>query len=170
MIARYHDLVVNKWGARFMGQYLPCAIGRGGIGCKKGEGDGITPTGIYNICGTRYRPDRVQFTSDVFRNHPIGVCDLWSDDPIDPAYNQGVYAFEYAFSHERLRRADGLYDLFAILDYNYPDATAGAGSAIFIHAWRKPRHPTEGCIAFDPGTLNWILSNWIATSKVVINP
>ena len=49
---------------------------------------------------------------------------------------------------------------FGILDYNWPYAEPGKGSAIFIHAWRRPRFPTEGCIAFDIHDLLWIFSNW----------
>ncbi|HEY5346601.1 MAG TPA: hypothetical protein VIJ72_00300, partial [Rhizomicrobium sp.] len=36
-----------------------CAIGSGGIGIKKSEGDGITPTGAFPIRYVLYRPDRI---------------------------------------------------------------------------------------------------------------
>jgi len=42
------------------------------------------------------------------------------------------------------------------------------GSAIFIHAWRRPRYPTEGCIAFDISDLIWIFENWNFNSRVII--
>ena len=61
-----------------------------------------------------------------------------------------------------------LYDAFGILDFNWPDATPGAGSAIFLHIWRKPRHPTEGCIAFDRRDLIWLFEGWQPRSRVIV--
>ena len=69
---------------------------------------------------------------------------------------------------KELRRSDNLYDAFGILDYNWPNAEPGKGSAIFIHAWRRPRYPTEGCIAFDIHDLLWIFSNWKNNSRIII--
>ena len=62
----------------------------------------------------------------------------------------------YAASHEKLRRADALYDLVILTDWNWPYAVPGRGSAIFIHRWRRPGYPTEGCVALDPVHLRWI--------------
>ena len=49
---------------------------------------------------------------------PIGPRDLWSDDPRDAAYNSAVTA-PHPFSHEALRRADPLYDLVLVTDWNW---------------------------------------------------
>jgi L,D-peptidoglycan transpeptidase YkuD (ErfK/YbiS/YcfS/YnhG family) len=168
MIPRLHDLVVTHWGARFMGRDLPVSIGRGGIAKKVGEGDGITPIGTFEIAGIGYRSDRVDFTAPNIFQRPIGLTDVWSDDPQDPDYNHSASHPDYPFSHEKLRRSDGMYDAFGILTYNWPDAQPNKGSAIFIHAWRKPRHRTEGCIAFDPFDLFWIFTNWKSSSRVII--
>jgi L,D-peptidoglycan transpeptidase YkuD (ErfK/YbiS/YcfS/YnhG family) len=165
---RYEDLVVTKWGARFRGVTLSCAIGRGGIGVKLGEGDGITPMGVFHLAAIKSRPDRLSFHTPQVPQEAIRIEDIWSDDPKDPAYNHGVYGPDYPFSHEKQYRADPLYDAFGILDFNWPDATAGAGSAIFLHVWRKPRHPTEGCIAFNRRDLLWIFENWQPRSRVII--
>ena len=43
--ARVLDLVVNRWGARFLGRRFACSVGRGGITTTKREGDGRTPVG-----------------------------------------------------------------------------------------------------------------------------
>ncbi|RMF38953.1 MAG: hypothetical protein D6754_06370, partial [Alphaproteobacteria bacterium] len=58
MIPHLH---VTRWGARFAGRDLPCAVGRGGIvpAAKKREGDGATPAGIWRMTGLWYRPDRL---------------------------------------------------------------------------------------------------------------
>ena len=139
------DLVLTPRGIRFRGRTYPASIGRGGISDAKREGDGATPRGEHLITGLFYRADRLARPAPWAV--PIGPRDCWSDDPADPGYNcftrdPGV------FSHERLRRADPLYDLVLTTNWNWPEAQPGRGSAIFLHIWRKPRHPTAGCIAF----------------------
>ena len=41
------------------GGRVPCALGRGGIDLKRGEGDGITPIGDWPLRRVLYRADRV---------------------------------------------------------------------------------------------------------------
>ena len=164
----FDDLVVEKWGARFRGVNLPCAIGRSGIGVKRGEGDGITPIGVFHLAAVKTRTDRLSFHTPHVSQRTIRIADIWSDDPNDPQYNHGSYGPDYPYSHEKLYRADPLYDAFGILDFNWPDAVAGEGSAIFMHIWRKPRHPTEGCIAFDRKVLIWIFEHWQERSRIIV--
>lgn len=147
------DLVAGPCGLRFAGRRFPCAVGRGGITDGKREGDGATPRGIHRIVGMLYRPDRLPKPADWAV--PIRPGDLWCDDPGHEDYNLMVRA-PFAGSHERLRRADPLYDLILITDWNWPHAVRGRGSAIFVHRWRKARHPTAGCVALAPGHLAWI--------------
>jgi L,D-peptidoglycan transpeptidase YkuD (ErfK/YbiS/YcfS/YnhG family) len=147
------DLVLTPRGLRFMGRRWPCAIGRGGVTDAKREGDGATPRGVHRIVGLLYRPDRMARPVDWAV--PIRPGDLWSDDPADPDYNLMVRA-PHAHSHERLRRADPLYDLVILTDWNWPRAQPGRGSAIFLHAWRRPGYPTAGCVALDPRHLRRI--------------
>ena len=146
------DLVLTRTGLRFGGRRYPCRIGRSGIvpATKKREGDGATPTGAHRITGCLYRPDRI--ARPVFWAAPIGPCDLWSDDPDDPDYNHLVRA-PHRHSHEVLRRADPLYDLILLTDWNWPKARSGRGSAIFLHRWRRPGAPTAGCVALRPADL-----------------
>lgn len=161
------DLVLTPRGLRFMGRVFPCTIGRGGLSTRKREGDGATPVGIHRIIGCLYRPDRLAIPCDWAV--PLGPRDLWSDDPEDEDYNLMVRA-PYAASHERLCRADPLYDLILLTDWNWPRAVRGQGSAIFLHQWRRPAYPTEGCIAFDRGDLHWIASRITYRSRVIVPP
>ncbi len=147
------DLALTPRGLRFAGRVFPCSIGRGGLGAAKREGDGATPRGSHRIVACLYRPDRMAPPNRWAA--PILPRDLWCDDPAHPAYNQLVRA-PFRASHEALRRPDPLYDLVLLTDWNWPRARPGAGSAIFLHRWRKPRHPTEGCIALEAGHLRWI--------------
>ncbi|SEP99945.1 L,D-transpeptidase family protein [Thalassovita taeanensis] len=139
------DLVLTGRGLRFRGEYYPCSIGRGGVSAHKYEGDGATPQGVHQIVGMLYRPDRI--ARPAHWAAPIFPGDLWSDDATDAGYNQLVRA-PYPHSHERLRRADPLYDLVLLTDWNWPLSVPGKGSAIFLHQWRRPGFPTEGCVAF----------------------
>jgi len=139
------DMVLTRRGLRFAGQFWPCTIGRGGVSRHKREGDGATPAGVHRIVGMLYRPDRLARPTDWAL--PIRPGDLWSDDMGDIDYNQMVRA-PYPHSHEALRRADPLYDLVILTDWNWPYAVKGRGSAIFLHQQRRKGFPTEGCIAF----------------------
>ena len=159
------DLVVDRWGARFLGRRFACAVGRGGITARKREGDGASPIGTHPLIGMLYRADRMTRPADWAR--PIGPFDLWSDDPSDRDYNLPVRA-PHPFGHEALFRADPLYDLILLTDWNWPHAQAGHGSAIFIHQWRAPRYPTAGCVAFDRHDLRWIAARLKPQSRVII--
>jgi L,D-peptidoglycan transpeptidase YkuD (ErfK/YbiS/YcfS/YnhG family) len=46
-----------------------------------------------------------------------------------------------------MHRADGLYDICLVLDWNITARRRHAGSAIFFHLTRPGYKPTEGCIA-----------------------
>ena len=162
-----HDMIVTRWGTHFMGRRLPSVIGRGGIVAPedKREGDGATPAGEHRIVGMLYRPDRI--TDPPPWAEPIGPMDLWSDDSADPDYNQWVRA-PHGFGHERLRRADPLYDLVLLTDWNWPLALPGRGSAIFLHRWRRPHYPTAGCVGFAPRDLLWIASHAKPGTRLIV--
>ncbi len=163
------DIVVTRWGAQFMGRRFPCAIGRGGITRRKREGDGATPAGTHHFVGLLYRPDRLAATQLPDWALPIGPSDLWSDDSRDPDYNLMVRR-PHPWGHERLQRPDPLYDLILITDWNWPRAVPGEGSAIFVHAWRRPRFPTAGCVAFSRRDLLWIARRIRHQTKLIIRP
>lgn len=138
------DLVLTPKGLRFQRVTYPCTVGKSGVARRKKEGDGATPVGIHRLVGMLYRADRIPPPANWAI--PIGPGDLWSDDTRHEDYNMMVRA-PYPYSHEKLRRADPFYDLILLTDWNWPYAVKGRGSAIFIHQYRRPGYPTEGCIA-----------------------
>jgi L,D-peptidoglycan transpeptidase YkuD (ErfK/YbiS/YcfS/YnhG family) len=97
----------------------------------------------------------------------IGPRDGWSDDPADPDYNRPVRR-PHTYGPEAMFRADRQYDMVAVHDWNRHPVVPGRGSAIFLHVWRRPRHPTAGCIAFRAGDLAFILARWTERSRVVV--
>ena len=161
------DIVVTRWGARFLGRNFPCAVGRGGIvpARRKREGDGATPAGEHRLVGMLFNPARLARPADWAL--PVSHADRWSDDPRDEAYNTMV-RMPHGFGHERLWRADPLYDLILLTDWNWPMSVPGRGSAIFVHSWRRPRFPTAGCVAFAREDLLWMAPRIQHQTRLII--
>ena len=87
---------------------------------------------------------------------PLRPSDGWCDDPISAVYNQRV-TLPCRAGHEKLWRADHLYDLVIVVDYNVRPRRKNRGSAIFLHCARPDFAPTEGCIALRPDDLRRLL-------------
>lgn len=164
---RPENLLLTPGGVRFLGRRFPCTIGRGGTAADKHEGDGATPEGTHRIVGMLYRADRIARPAPWAE--PIGPGDLWCDAAGNPNYNHLVRA-PFGASHERLRRADRLYDLVLVTDWNWPNAIPGKGSAIFLHRWRRPGAPTAGCVAFRPDHLAWIAARIFPGTRLIVPP
>ncbi|AXC49047.1 hypothetical protein DRW48_04500 [Paracoccus suum] len=139
-------------GLLAFGRLIPVSLGRGGIARAKSEGDGATPAALLHVTATLFRPDRLAAPAPWAR--PILPGDLWCDDPAHPAYNRPARA-PMAASHEVMRRSDSLYDVVLVTDWNAA-GHPGAGSAIFLHQWRRPGWPTAGCIAMARSDLLWL--------------
>ncbi|TDX29700.1 L,D-transpeptidase-like protein [Rhodovulum visakhapatnamense] len=156
------DIVISSagdgWEARFGDHRWRCAVGRGGIGEKRGEGDHISPEGCWPIRRILYRPDRVA-APPAPHLHCIAIApgDGWCDAPDHPEYNRPV-RLPFPESHETLWREDALYDIVGVLGFNDDPVVAGAGSAIFIHVASPGYGPTEGCAALARDDLLELLS------------
>ena len=140
----------------FAGRFYPCALGRSGISRLKREGDGATPAGPLPLRAVLYRPDRGRPRSGL-PLRPLRKDDGWCDASGDRNYNRPV-RLPYPASHEAMWRADGLYDIVVVLDWNLSRRLAGRGSAIFMHLARPGFAPTEGCVALRRRDLAAILA------------
>ncbi len=160
-------LVLTPRGLRFGGLLYPCVIGRGGVSTDKREGDGATPVGVHRIVEMHYRPDRTTRPNGWAK--AIRPGDLWSDDPARADYNHPVRA-PHAGSHEVMRRADPMYDLVLVTDWNYPNARAGLGSCIFVHQWRRPGYPTAGCVGLRRDHLHEISRRLLPGDLLIVPP
>lgn len=136
---------------------LPCLIGRSGRRALKREGDGATPFGRFRIHELRFRPDRTNRPVSYLPIRKLARHDGWCDEPSDRNYNRPVQ-HPYPASAERLWRADHLYDVIGVLDYNISPRRRGAGSAIFLHIADPDGRPTEGCIAIGLKDMTHLLS------------
>ena len=123
-----------------------CAVGRGGIGEKHNEGDGITPAGLWPLRRVYYRPDRVAARDIAWPAQALAPHDGWCDAPGDSNYNRLV-KLPYSASAENLWRDDRLYDVIVTIGYNDAPVMPGKGSALFVHVARDDYAPTEGCVA-----------------------
>ena len=123
-----------------------CALGRAGVARDKREGDGATPAGIFPVRRALYRADRIARPATALPVAALAPEDGWCDEPGDPLYNRAV-RLPYTGRHERLWRADGLYDALLVIGHNDSPPVPGLGSAVFVHAARPDYGPTEGCVA-----------------------
>ena len=168
MIAGQHDLVVSPRTARFRGRVFPCRVGRSGLAANKREGDGATPVGRFRAEYALFRPDRISPFRTCLRLLPTRLGDGWSDDPVDPAYNQPIRLPADRCGCESMRLSRGLYDLVVVLDFNRSPVRPGRGSAIFLHVADLLGRPTAGCVALRRRDLLYVLRNWQLRSRVVI--
>jgi L,D-peptidoglycan transpeptidase YkuD (ErfK/YbiS/YcfS/YnhG family) len=172
--ANKRDLIVTalSQGARrgwlhLEGLRFPCSLGRGGLGVRKREGDGVTPIGRWPIRQIHYRGDR----RGPFWRPPVAGriatrqvqrLDGWCDAIGDRNYNRFV-THPYDASAEHLWREDQLYDVIIVLGHNDQPRVQGLGSAIFMHvAGQDDRSgflPTAGCIALAPRDLRQVLGH-----------
>ncbi len=133
-----------------------CALGRGGITAFKREGDGGTPLGPLKVLWGYRRPGRGFPPPSRLPILPAAPWLGWCDASGDRNYNRPV-RLPYAASCETMQRADRLYDVVLVLDWNMRPALRGRGSAIFLHVARPGYTPTEGCIAVSPATMRRLL-------------
>jgi L,D-peptidoglycan transpeptidase YkuD (ErfK/YbiS/YcfS/YnhG family) len=144
---------------------IRCALGRAGISHAKTEGDQATPAGDFRLLDGFFRADIVLRRAWPLPMRPVRPSDGWCDDPESAAYNRRV-TLPCRAGHEKLWRADRLYDLVIVLDYNISPRRKNRGSAIFLHCVRPDFAPTEGCVALHSDDLRRLLPR--LAKKVVL--
>ncbi len=85
---------------------------------------------------------------------PISEHDGWCDDPRSPTYNRLV-SIPNEWSHEKMWREDGLYDLVVVVGYNDDPPEGEWGSAIFLHIARDDYAGTAGLRGLCARTTFW---------------
>jgi L,D-peptidoglycan transpeptidase YkuD (ErfK/YbiS/YcfS/YnhG family) len=152
----------------FLNKKYKCALGYRGIKKNKKEGDGATPSGIYNLTKIYYRKDKIKKIESPLKKIAIKKNMIWCDDINSRFYNKQSY-LPKKFSYEKLYRKDNVYDIIIVLDYNLNPIKKNKGSAIFIHIARKNYKPTKGCVAVKKKDLLFILKNITKKTKIKIN-
>ncbi len=126
-----------------------CTIGAGGAREDKVEGDAATPVGTFPLRRLYFRNDRLVLPKVRLPARPISEHDGWCDDPRSPSYNRLVHV-PNEWSHEKLWRDDGLYDLLVVVGYNDDPPEGEWGSAIFLHIARDDLEPDPGLRRLRP--------------------
>ncbi|MET3615478.1 L,D-peptidoglycan transpeptidase YkuD (ErfK/YbiS/YcfS/YnhG family) [Rhizobium aquaticum] len=160
--ARNHRQGVMKIGPLT----LKVALGRSGVGSFKREGDGHTPRGPLRLLYGFWRSDRIARPVTQLPMLPSRKTMVWCDDPKSPTYNR-LSRLPLKESHETMCRADQLYDIVIVMDWNVSSRRRGAGSAIFLHLARPGFMPTEGCIAVRERDMRRLLA--VADARTVIH-
>ncbi|MDM9624307.1 L,D-transpeptidase family protein [Rhizobium sp. S152] len=134
---------------------VPAAIGRSGRTVLKREGDGATPIASMKLIAGFRRERPVRLDTKLAMRRIRGDM-LWCDQPDNANYNRLVKA-PFRPSHEEMKRADGLYDVCLVMDWNVTSRARHRGSAIFMHLIRPGYEPTAGCVALHPRDMRRLL-------------
>ena len=126
-----------------------------------------SPEGVWRLLWLYWRADRSAAPGTALPTTPLGPQQGWAETPDDPAYNRPI-RHPHPYPADRMTRGDALYDICVVTDQNVNPVIPGAGSAIFVHLWRRPRWPTAGCVAFRRPDLEWILHRWTPKSRLII--
>ena len=134
---------------------------------KKKEGDLSTPKGTFQVKKVYYRHDKVKNLKTIFKKIVIRKNMGWCDDPRSNRYNKLIkYPFKY--KSEKLFRADNIYDIILVLNFNMSPIKKYKGSAIFIHVAKRKFSPTKGCVALEKKELRKLLKTLKKNSKIKI--
>ena len=138
------------------GRVQVCALGKGGIKVLKREGDGATPLARMRLLSCYVRAEHLATKATMLPTGRISSTLGWCEVPGDRNYNRPV-RLPYPASHETMRRADALYDVVVVMDWNIKPRRRNGGSAIFFHVAREGLTPTEGCVALPGDVLRRLL-------------
>jgi L,D-peptidoglycan transpeptidase YkuD (ErfK/YbiS/YcfS/YnhG family) len=144
------------------------ALGRASVKAVKREGDGATPAGQFHPVRLWWRSDRLPRPHTLLPVRRIAADDAWCEDPKDRRYNR---PFRRSANEpgDRLKRADGLYDLIVEIDHNTRPRVAGRGSAVFIHVARPGFGPTAGCVALSRGELQQLVRRLSRKTRIIVH-
>jgi zinc D-Ala-D-Ala dipeptidase len=148
-----------------VGNSWPISLGKKGMSWGKGlhqvppdqpgdavkkEGDLTAPAGIFKL-GKAFGYSEFAAEGSRWPYQPLSEGWVCVDDPTSERYNDVFDAKDAKkdwSSAEVMRRKDHLYKWLINVEQNWP-TTCGCGSCIFIHIWRRPGAPTEGCTAME---------------------
>lgn len=180
---------VTRWtrsgeGWRQEGPEVAARIGARGVawgrglhppqeGLQKVEGDNRAPAGVFWL-GDAYGDALSLDPAVAWPYHPVGPRDLWVEDPASPYYNQHLVvegdrpllAWE---AKAAMKRGDPAHALKVFVAHNAPpQAVPGAGSAIFLHVWRRGgAGATAGCTAMARSNLDALVA-WLDPARLPV--
>jgi D-alanyl-D-alanine dipeptidase len=157
---------------------IPILVGRAGLAWGRGElnsiglpgpvkreGDDKAPAGIFRL-GTAFgygrKPADTKLPYLMLSRNIVAV-----DDPASRYYNQLLNKTKVAKpdwrSAENMILADNRYQWGVVVLHNVPPVS-GAGSCIFLHAWKDSSTATSGCTAMSKNSLLKLI-RWLDPTK-----
>jgi L,D-peptidoglycan transpeptidase YkuD (ErfK/YbiS/YcfS/YnhG family) len=142
-------------------------------GPQKREGDGKAPAGVYKL------PSTFGYALEAPGNLPYTMATpelLCIDDPASVRYNRILRRSEIQFpdwkSFESMRRDDDQYRLGVLVEHNPDPVKPDAGSCIFLHVWKSPGEPTDGCTAMASASIETLVAwlDWASEPTLVQLP
>jgi L,D-peptidoglycan transpeptidase YkuD (ErfK/YbiS/YcfS/YnhG family) len=144
--------------------------GRPLSGPVKVEGDGRSPAGIFEL-GDAFGYSKTPPSGCRLPYRNITELDYYIDDPESNDYNSWVrlqpetnFPQRRWRSFERMKLESDAYELGIIVKHNMDPAIPGKGSAIFLHLWGGPDHPTAACTAMSRKNFLRLL-RWLDPAK-----
>ena len=144
-----------------------CYVGKNGIGLKKREGDKITPKGRYKLIKIFYKKRQLNEIRTKIPKIEIKKNFAWCTDSNNKSYNSLINK-PIGCEYEDLFRADDLYDIIIVLDFNYTSPIKYKGSAIFLHCSENETKFTEGCIAMKKKDLLKLIPHITLSCNLII--
>jgi L,D-peptidoglycan transpeptidase YkuD (ErfK/YbiS/YcfS/YnhG family) len=144
-----------------------CYVGKNGIGLKKREGDKITPKGRYKLIKIFYKKRQLNEIKTKIPKIEIKKNFAWCTDSNNKSYNSLINK-PIGCEYEDLFRADDLYDIIIVLDFNYTSPKKYKGSAIFLHCSKNETKFTEGCIAMKKKDLLKLIPRITLSCNLII--
>ena len=138
-------------------------------GPQKMEGDKRSPAGIFWL-GPAFGYAAEPPGGSLFPYRQTNDNDYFVDDPESASYNRWLRLKNNEDPHklfrsaEKMKWADGVYELGVVVHHNMSPTLRRRGSAIFLHIWRGPDKPTVGCTAMSKSDLAMMLG-WLDPQK-----
>ncbi|MDR1966613.1 MAG: L,D-transpeptidase family protein [Synergistaceae bacterium] len=162
-VIRAYERSGGVWTTRFE---TAGYFGGNGVRSDKTEGDGATPSGVYQF-GQAFGTADDPGASTPYRKVASG--DVWVDDPESKHYNTWASDITGSAdwrSAERLDGFEGAYRHAVAINYNANPVVPGKGSAIFLHC--STGRPTDGCVAVPEPAMVFFLVFIEGGTKIAI--
>ena len=140
-------------------------------GDRKSEGDGRAPAGVFRV-RRAFGFDSAWASRTALDYTTVTPRSLFIDDPSSPDYNRFVELDHDPSTpweqSQQMKQTDPAHALQVLVEHNYNPSIAGAGSAIFLHIWRRGgTASTAGCTAMDRARLEELVS-WLRPGALYV--
>ena len=170
----------GEWHA--VGAPVPVLLGKNGMawgrgihpaqpGEQKREGDEKTPAGLFRlglILGDAAEPPsgtRAPYVRKTERTAWIGHSGLSDGARYNHLYVLPEGTVPPAWWEKEMMKPDTpAHELMVLIEHNYPDSVADAGSAIFFHIQRSPVRRSAGCTVMPREAIEELIA-WLDPKK-----